>query len=159
MEENNQELLPSVKEKFSTIKLEHDGFKLNQKERELALAMLMRPYTKESVTTIAQRFGMSRVGVYEVIKKSNGEFERFQAQLYDDMFQDLYGKAVFVLHEVLATAPTSQKLKAIQMILQASGKLKGETTLTLAPTRNITLEELQKEAEVLEMERELLGGE
>lgn len=146
--------MSNLPDKFQGIKLDHEGFKLSTRDREIALAMLLRSYTGETVEEVATRFDMSRDNVYRIMKKE--EFSIFQSVLYEEIFKGLYGKAVLVLSDVLENAPTSQKLKAVQMILQASGKLKQEVTHEIKPAKKQTLEDLQREADILEMELELL---
>lgn len=157
-----EQKLPAIKNTdFSSIKLDVDGFKLSLKERELALAMVVRCYTKETVQEIADRLGYSREALYKVIQR-NEDFDRFQAYLYEQLFSDLYGKAVVVLHDIIDNShSSSQKLKAVQLILQAHGKFKNEHNVTVEPKRDLTLEELEqemkeREAKIEQLEKELL---
>ncbi|MFX3624018.1 MAG: hypothetical protein ACE3JP_08255 [Ectobacillus sp.] len=146
-------------DRFSTVKLDHDGFKLTLKEREIALAMLIRSQTGETVEQIGERFGMTRDGVYQIIKR-NPDFKRFQAHILEEMFGALFGEAVLVLQEALSPKyPMSQRLKAVGYVLQSQGRLKNEHTLEVKQPK--TLEELEaeqkeRERQILELEKELL---
>jgi predicted transcriptional regulator len=150
--------MANLPERFTTVKLDVDGFRLSPKERELALAMLVRSYTGETVEKIAERFDITRDGVYAIIKK-NDDFKRFQAHIYDQLFEELFGKAVLVLHEILDTtkSPATQ-LKTVELILKASGRLTQETRVTVEANQQQIETQAERERRIIELEKELLQG-
>lgn len=154
--------LPAIKDKdFSTIKFGNDGFKLSVRERELAYALVMKPYTKDTNNDIAERLGISVDTLFKIPRR-NPDFEKFQDYLIEHLFSELYGKSVAILHDIMDNSPNqSLKLKAAQLVLQAHGKLKADHTVRVEAKPAKTLAELEKEQEksrieVQALEKELL---
>lgn len=148
--------MSNLPDRFEGVNLDIEGFKLSMRDREIAFAVLMRSYTGETMQEIADRFGMGRENLYRIINKP--EVSTFQAQITEQVFSGLYQKAVFVLSDTLENAPTALKLKAVQLVLQASGKLKENHVHEIKPVKGKTLQELEEEMEVLQMEVELLDN-
>lgn len=162
MEKNNLPALPEL-EKFSTVKLDYDGFRLTLKERDIALLMATRSTTKMTVQDIADSYGVTRDRIYKLARQD--DFKRFQQHLLEEVFDELFGKAVQSLHDIMDNSKSDAlKLKAIQMILSANGKFKHEHSITVEPPKKpMTLEELEVDRhrrilEIEELEKELLDG-
>lgn len=150
-----------VEDKFTSVKFAHDGFKLTPKERDLAIALAMRSYTGETVDQIAERFHMSRNGVYGIIR-NNPDFKRFQHELTQLLFDEMLEEAKFVVRGMLREKSPSMRFKAAELIFKSAGMLKSETTVKVEPPKqHMTLDELEQEQEdrmrrIIELEKELL---
>ena len=150
-EQKNELTKVEIPERFSTVKLDVDGFRLTLRDREIALLMTTRSTTKMTVDDIAEMYGVSRQMIYKLAKQE--EFKKFQAYILEEIYSELFGKAVQELHDILDNSKShSVKLKAVQLVFQSTGRLKQEHEIEVKQPKDLN----QLEREVLEMERELL---
>lgn len=138
---------------YETVTLDHDGYSLTMRDRQICMDMTMRSLTKRTVKDIAESYGVSVEAIYKVTHKK--DYKRFQKYLMEQVFEDMTQKAIVELDNMLeqSTSP-SIKLKVIQTILSASGKMQNSHDVTVKVEQQET--QLERERRILEMEKKLL---
>jgi DNA-binding Lrp family transcriptional regulator len=141
--------LPALPE----VNIQTDAFKLSERDKQIALALVMKSFTGESVEQVAQRFDLTRDGVHKMIRRQEKEFKRFQAYIHEQLFAGLYEKTLVVLHDALDNAPMSQKIKVAKMVLLSQGKI-NQSHHVVEVKQTTDLDQLEKE--VADLEQDLL---
>ncbi|WP_337192755.1 HTH domain-containing protein [Halobacillus halophilus] len=138
-------------ERFEALDIEAHDFNLSHRNRMICLLYTVKETAGFTAQDIADKFEISRATVYRVVK--SGEGKLFIEHLNNQMFENLWGKAVKEMENILDKSHSEQnKLKVIEMIMKSKSMFKGEHTLTVKQEEQELYDHEKIRREVLDMD-------
>lgn len=125
---------------------------LSLRDRQIGLMLATRSIHKKTMKEIAEDFGINRQRLYKIADRKDTKL--FVKHIEERMFEELFGLAVIELKDIMEHEKSrSVKLKAVSLIMQASGRMKQEHIHELKQPMK-SLDELERE--VIELEEDVL---